>query len=192
LLSLRLCGHILVLLAPWCFTVGTKQRLDARFQINRTGHGNSYCNWRKALFNFSMKNCCASSCLEGWHKPFTTLISSFRRDVDEIWALQRYYAASCGNCLQTFRDSVSVPFSRVKNLWKLFKKFLYFRWLRPCIGISTFLHGHYAKFKTRLSRRLNTKQLAYYRSSYLVIFSVLHLYFKQMFLWMSSSILQIY
>jgi hypothetical protein len=33
---------------------------------------------------------------------------------DEICALLGYYAASCGNCLPTFRD-VSVPSSRVKG-----------------------------------------------------------------------------
>jgi hypothetical protein len=44
-----------------------------------------------------------------------TLISGFRRDVDEICALLGYYAASCGNCLPTFRDNVSVPSSQVKN-----------------------------------------------------------------------------
>jgi hypothetical protein len=33
------------------------------------------------------------------------LISGFRRDVDEICALLGYYAASCGNCLPTFRDT---------------------------------------------------------------------------------------
>jgi hypothetical protein len=36
--------------------------------------------------------------------------SVFRRDVDENGALLRYYAASCGNCLPTFRDNISVPF----------------------------------------------------------------------------------
>jgi hypothetical protein len=44
-----------------------------------------------------------------------TLISGFRRDVDDICALLGYYAASCGNCLPTFRDNVSVPSSRVKS-----------------------------------------------------------------------------
>jgi hypothetical protein len=38
--------------------------------------------------------------------------SDFRRDVDEICALMGYYAASCGNCLPTFRDNLSVPSSR--------------------------------------------------------------------------------
>jgi hypothetical protein len=42
-----------------------------------------------------------------------SLISGFRRDVDEICGLLGYYAASCGNCLPTFRDNVSVPSSRV-------------------------------------------------------------------------------
>jgi hypothetical protein len=44
-----------------------------------------------------------------------TLISGFRRDVDEICALLRYYATSCGNCLPTFRDNGSVPSSGVKK-----------------------------------------------------------------------------
>jgi hypothetical protein len=39
----------------------------------------------------------------------STLISGFRRDVDEICALLGYYAASCGNCLPTFQDNLSVP-----------------------------------------------------------------------------------
>jgi hypothetical protein len=44
-----------------------------------------------------------------------TVISGFRRDGDEICALLRYYAASCGNCLLTFRDNISVSSSRVKK-----------------------------------------------------------------------------
>jgi hypothetical protein len=43
------------------------------------------------------------------------LILGFRRDVDEICGLLGCYAASCGSCLQTFRDNVSVPSSRVKS-----------------------------------------------------------------------------
>ena len=35
-----------------------------------------------------------------------TVISGFRRDVHEICALLRYYAASCGDCLSKFRDNV--------------------------------------------------------------------------------------
>jgi hypothetical protein len=35
---------------------------------------------------------------------------------NEICALLGYYAASCRNCLPTFRDNVSVPSSRVKSL----------------------------------------------------------------------------
>ena len=41
-----------------------------------------------------------------------TLISVFRRDVDDICALLGYYKASCGNSLPTFRGNVSVPSSR--------------------------------------------------------------------------------
>jgi hypothetical protein len=43
------------------------------------------------------------------------VISGFRRDVDENCALLRYYAASRGNHLPTFRDNVSVPSSTVKK-----------------------------------------------------------------------------
>ena len=43
------------------------------------------------------------------------LILGFRRDVDEICGLLGYYAASCGNCLPTFQDNVSVTSSRVKS-----------------------------------------------------------------------------
>jgi hypothetical protein len=42
-------------------------------------------------------------------------ISGFRRDVHDICALLVYHAASCGKFLPTFRDSVSVPSSRVKS-----------------------------------------------------------------------------
>ena len=42
-----------------------------------------------------------------------SLISGFRRDVDEICALLGYYATSSGNYLPTFRDNISVPSSSV-------------------------------------------------------------------------------
>jgi hypothetical protein len=48
-------------------------------------------------------------------KTEVTLISGFGRDVDEICPLLGYYEASCGNCLPTFRDNVSIPSSRVKS-----------------------------------------------------------------------------
>jgi hypothetical protein len=48
-----------------------------------------------------------------------TLTSGFHRDVAEICTLLGYYAASCGNCLPTFRDNVLVPSSRVKSLLEL-------------------------------------------------------------------------
>jgi hypothetical protein len=44
-----------------------------------------------------------------------TLISGFCRDVDEICGLLGYYAASCGDCLPTFRDNLWVPFSSGKK-----------------------------------------------------------------------------
>ena len=44
------------------------------------------------------------------------LVSCFRREVDENCVLLGYYAASSGNSLSTFRDNLSVPSSKFKNL----------------------------------------------------------------------------
>ena len=53
------------------------------------------------------------------HTGVLTLISGFRCDVDEICSLLGNYAASCGNCLQTLWDNVSVPASWVKSSFLL-------------------------------------------------------------------------
>jgi len=44
-------------------------------------------------------------------KGVRCVISGFRREVDEKYALLGYYAASSGNFLPTFRDNLSVPSS---------------------------------------------------------------------------------
>jgi hypothetical protein len=44
------------------------------------------------------------------------VIPSFRRDVDENYALLGYYASSGGNSLLTIRDNLLVPSSRIKEL----------------------------------------------------------------------------
>jgi hypothetical protein len=41
--------------------------------------------------------------------------SGFQRDVDEIYILLSCYAASSHNPLLTFRDNISVPYSRGKK-----------------------------------------------------------------------------
>ena len=51
----------------------------------------------------------------------TGLISGFRRDVDEIYALLGHYVAYSGNSLGTFLDNLSVPYSMAKK-----SSFLYF------------------------------------------------------------------
>ena len=48
-------------------------------------------------------------CFITWEKQRT------KRMVMKFAVFWGYYAASCGNCLQTFRDNVSVPSSRVKS-----------------------------------------------------------------------------
>jgi hypothetical protein len=57
-----------------------------------------------------------SSTMPGMALFVHTLISGFRRNIDEICGRLGYYAALCGNCLPTFRDNVSVPSSWVKSL----------------------------------------------------------------------------
>jgi hypothetical protein len=44
-----------------------------------------------------------------------SMISSFRREVDEICVLLGYCTASSGNSLPTFRNNLYVPLSSVKN-----------------------------------------------------------------------------
>jgi hypothetical protein len=43
------------------------------------------------------------------------VFSGFLREVDEICALLGCYAAYSGSSLETFRDHLSVPFSRVEK-----------------------------------------------------------------------------
>jgi hypothetical protein len=46
--------------------------------------------------------------------PMSCVISSFRRGVDEVFAVLGCYAVYAG-CLPTFRDGLSVPSSTVKQ-----------------------------------------------------------------------------
>ena len=46
------------------------------------------------------------------------MIAGFRRDVYEICALVRYYAAFSGSYIATFRDNLAVPSSRAKKCKK--------------------------------------------------------------------------
>jgi acetoacetate decarboxylase len=48
-----------------------------------------------------------------------SVISGFRRDVDDICVLPGYYAVSRGYPVPTFRDNLSVPSSRVKKSKKI-------------------------------------------------------------------------
>jgi hypothetical protein len=67
--------------------LNTLQRSHANFHITFTNKRNELCHLRQ-------KN---------------------KKIDSRICALLGYYAASCGNCLPTFRDNVSVPSSRVKS-----------------------------------------------------------------------------
>jgi hypothetical protein len=58
---------------------------------------------------------CYLTCGESPTATALSVISGFRRDVDEICALLGCYAASIGNPLPTFRDNVSVPSWRGKK-----------------------------------------------------------------------------
>jgi hypothetical protein len=61
-----------------------------------------------------LKNCFQIGLIVRLQVDFSFVISGFRRDVDEICALLRHYAASSSNPLPTFRDNLSVPFSSTK------------------------------------------------------------------------------
>jgi hypothetical protein len=50
--------------------------------------------------------------------PVVSVISDFRRDVDEICALLGCYVASNDNPSATFQDNISVPSSKVKKFTK--------------------------------------------------------------------------
>jgi hypothetical protein len=43
------------------------------------------------------------------------VISGLRRDVDEICSLLGYFATCSGSSVPTFRNTLSVPYSRVKK-----------------------------------------------------------------------------
>jgi hypothetical protein len=47
-----------------------------------------------------------------WSKSRKRVISGFRRDVDEICTLFRYYEENSGNSIVAFRDNISVPSSK--------------------------------------------------------------------------------
>jgi len=46
------------------------------------------------------------------------VISGFRRDVEDIWAVLGYYAGQSDNSVPTFRDNLSFPSSRFKKSTK--------------------------------------------------------------------------
>ena len=57
---------------------------------------------------------CDAGAVKRWT---TSVISSFRREVDEDCVLLGCYAGSGGNFLPTFPDNLSVPSSGVVNPW---------------------------------------------------------------------------
>jgi hypothetical protein len=68
-----------------------------------------------------------------------TVISGFRRDVNEICALLGCYAASCGNCLPKFRDSwplkmgpIRCPETSVNNYHTTLRNITEERWSFLC------------------------------------------------------------
>jgi hypothetical protein len=46
---------------------------------------------------------------------FVNIISGFRHDVNEMYALSRFYAAWNGSSIPTFQDNLLIPSSRVKQ-----------------------------------------------------------------------------
>jgi hypothetical protein len=54
-----------------------------------------------------------------WGLVVVSVISGFRRQVDDSCALHGYYADSSGNFLPTFRDNRAVPSSKAKNPYSI-------------------------------------------------------------------------
>jgi hypothetical protein len=54
-----------------------------------------------------------------WRLVVVSVISGFRRQVDDSCALQGDYADSSGNLLPTFRDNRAVPSSRANNPYSI-------------------------------------------------------------------------
>jgi hypothetical protein len=77
-------------------------------------HSGSYITW---YFSTTQETSKAEQCsvIHIEDTSYVILISGFRSNDDETCGLLGYYAASCGNCLLTFRDSTSVPSSQVKS-----------------------------------------------------------------------------
>jgi hypothetical protein len=57
--------------------------------------------------------------LNQYDTPQLSLISGFRRHIDEICTLLEYYAASSGNPLPTFQDNVSGPIFKGQEVYFL-------------------------------------------------------------------------
>jgi len=56
-----------------------------------------------------------------WSMSRKRVISGFRRDIDEICTLFRYYETNSGNSIAAFRDNISVPSSKGREVssWPL-------------------------------------------------------------------------
>jgi hypothetical protein len=98
----------------WTATTGYFPRiLPLYFPSLSQGHRKPY-KFRSAIFH-SLSFVLGFKLLKGLDTVLLCLVSGIRRDVDNICALLGYYAASCGNCLPTFQNNVSVPSSRVNS-----------------------------------------------------------------------------
>jgi hypothetical protein len=68
-----------------------------------------------------------------------------KRAYAKICCLLGYYAASCGNCLPTFRDNVSVPSSRVKSPSRNYSGssrtyvYMYYICIYVCMYVCTYI-----------------------------------------------------
>jgi hypothetical protein len=75
----------------------------------------SYVNkWRCVIHSYVNKwRCVIHSYVNKW-RVIHSYVNKWHRDVDGIYSLLGYYTASCGNCLPTCRDNVSVTSWPVK------------------------------------------------------------------------------
>jgi hypothetical protein len=106
-----------VLTAEWLHIVVRTRQTKGKALSSCRGYFCTGCRTEtgKAITYRAVKHICACVKLTSCKAELNTQQKNF-----EICSLLRYYAASSGNPIPTFRDNVSVPSSRVKKSRSLF------------------------------------------------------------------------
>jgi hypothetical protein len=100
--------HLLVLVVT---SLWSCIHADFRF-ISYEGESLSKCSWSEKVTSHFVS---VGALNIEYRVRWPCVISGFRREVEENFAILGYWAASSGSFLLTFRDNLSVPYSGVEN-----------------------------------------------------------------------------